>query len=715
MYTDKHSRYGKIDGPLIELEFATISGVRVGFGYNYAIRMPKLNELTSFPLISDSGITGHGSDPGALLEAFRGGADPFVYVKKGSTWFAAGMTITALDLITLTAVLVIDIDSAGSGPSDTGVTIALFADGVFQMEPLAPADLTLFYIELVVKVEVNFALGFLNADAALAPASHVYVPMAHLTGQASYYTWFGNNPHAGEWVVSIGGYARTYKPCSYYPNPDRVGLNFTVGDNIHIIGEGYCAVTPKCAMAGGMLHLSLDVGPVSAYADLIFDAFINFKPFYFRAEMSISVGVECTIGKSFPLYLRLPYGSCTHTDLSFTHAGLGFCSIHIKTSIGADITVWGPHDFGGKAHVDFWFFSFNISFGAGEGSAPGIELDKFFEMVALPGPKSDPPTHDTVGSTGGTSTYHKYSVEDGLAPQKIPSADGNNFPSTGALKPWAVLAGTLQIRIDCGFALSSAVLKGETEDTKILLPSGKAAPDVHSWPMHCAEEENLTSTMTITIRKTVNDEIVPHFTAELVLKNAAKALWSFWRVDLDPLYNKPDSLNDPTDGNIDLVQAVRIFPPKPQCAQSKIIDFDASAAMKYTIPFQPTFPDHETEPETLEPVYFESEDDKGQPVGGPARWKDFKDMWLREDTPASSPEKAIRSSLVDLVADIHEWQIRPPEQMAKNQSAPTSLVTPVNAPRINKDGRTDWKLTPEPPAITIGLLGTYFPDLPFVC
>lgn len=393
----------------------------------------------------------------------------------------------------------------------------------------------------------------------------------------------------------------------------------------------------------------------------------------------------------------------------------------MRVSIGADITVWGPHDFGGRAHVDFWFFSFNISFGASEGPLPGIKLQEFFEMVAQPGPGSDPPAHDTIGSTGGTSTFHKYSVEDGLAPQKIPPADGKDFPSTGALKPWAVLAGTLQIRIDCGFALSSAVLKGETEDTEILLPGRIAAPKVHSWPMHCADEENLTSKMTITIRKTVNHEIVPHFKAELVLKNAATALWSPWNIDLDPLYRKPDTVNDPNGGNIDLVQAIRIFPPKPQCAQSKIIDFDASAAMKYTILFQPTLPDHETEPETLRPAYFESVDEKGQSVSGPTRWKDFKYMWLREDTPASSLEKAIRSNLVGLVADVHEWQIRPPEQMTKNQSAPVvpnvppSLATPVNAPRINKDGRTDWQLTPEPPAITIGLLGTYFPDLPYVC
>ncbi len=97
--------------------------------------------------------------------------------------------------------------------------------------------------------------------------------------------------------MSVGGYARGYDRPAHYPSPDRVGLNFIVGDMIHVAGAGYLAVTPKCAMAGGMLHMSLDVGPVSAYCDMVLDAFINFKHFHFRTEISLSVGVECALGK----------------------------------------------------------------------------------------------------------------------------------------------------------------------------------------------------------------------------------------------------------------------------------------------------------------------------------------------------------------------------------------------------------------------------------
>lgn len=295
----------------MELEFATISGVRLGFGYNYAVRMPSLDQLYTFPFISDSASAGAGADPLKVLDAMVFNPPHFVYPKNGSGWFCAGMTITAFDTLTLTAVLLFDIDT-----SNNGLDIAMLADGVFQMEPLAPPELSLFYIEIVVSVEMNFTAGYIAANAVMAPASHVYVPQARLVGGASFYSWFGSNSHAGDWVVSVGGFARGYDRPSHYPNPDRVGLNFTVGDMIHVTGTGYLAVTPKCAMAGGTLHMSLGVGPVSAYCDIVLDAFINFKPFHFRAEISLSVGVECDIGRLLVLVIL----SFHHVAL-LTHSG----------------------------------------------------------------------------------------------------------------------------------------------------------------------------------------------------------------------------------------------------------------------------------------------------------------------------------------------------------------------------------------------------------
>ena len=84
------------------------------------------------------------------------------------------MTITCFDCISLTAVLMFEINTK---TAYGGATMALLADGVFQMEPLAPPELTLFYIELLIKVEINIIEGYIAADAALAPASYATVAL----------------------------------------------------------------------------------------------------------------------------------------------------------------------------------------------------------------------------------------------------------------------------------------------------------------------------------------------------------------------------------------------------------------------------------------------------------------------------------------------------------------------------------------------------------
>lgn len=76
-------------------------------------------------------------------------------------------------------------------------------------------------------------------------------------------------------------------------------------------------------MAGALIHISLSVGPVSAYLDATFDALINFHPLHYIVDFSVSVGVECDI------------------DILFIH-------IHISIHIGADLHIEGPQ-FGGNA------------------------------------------------------------------------------------------------------------------------------------------------------------------------------------------------------------------------------------------------------------------------------------------------------------------------------------------------------------------------------
>src|SRR2546423_1112552 len=54
---------------LVTLGFATVSGVRLGLGYNSAVRTPKLEEITQFPFVNDHAVAGTGNDPMKILKA----------------------------------------------------------------------------------------------------------------------------------------------------------------------------------------------------------------------------------------------------------------------------------------------------------------------------------------------------------------------------------------------------------------------------------------------------------------------------------------------------------------------------------------------------------------------------------------------------------------------------------------------------------------------
>jgi hypothetical protein len=76
---------------LVELEFATISGVRVGFGFNSQVNLPTADQLYDFPFISDAAVSGAGDDPMKILDQLLKPSSglPYVYAKEGSTWFCA--------------------------------------------------------------------------------------------------------------------------------------------------------------------------------------------------------------------------------------------------------------------------------------------------------------------------------------------------------------------------------------------------------------------------------------------------------------------------------------------------------------------------------------------------------------------------------------------------------------------------------------------------
>jgi hypothetical protein len=274
-------------------------------------------ELPDVPLINDTGVGGAGNNPRKILDAWLGSTNPWVTPKQDNYWFAAGLSISCCNIVTATAVALLEFGSAG-------VIARLFIDAIAQMPPEVKNEHEMIiYVEIMAMAELNFVDDLFQIFAALAPKSFILVPSCHLTGGFAFCKWFGRNPYAGDWVFSVGGYHKRFQIPSHYPRPERLGIAYNIGDNMSIRGTGYFAITPKAVMGGASIHVEMSVSIVSAHLDAGFDALIQFHPIHYWIEMHIEVGVSA--------------------DVPFL-----FCTIHISLDIGAQLEIQGP-EFGGVA------------------------------------------------------------------------------------------------------------------------------------------------------------------------------------------------------------------------------------------------------------------------------------------------------------------------------------------------------------------------------
>ena len=82
--------YAKLNGPLFSLGFATISGVRLGFGYNSVVRSPTMAELPQFPFLDGAAEGNAGNDPLKIIRAMtgEGGGKAWVSPQEDAYWGA---------------------------------------------------------------------------------------------------------------------------------------------------------------------------------------------------------------------------------------------------------------------------------------------------------------------------------------------------------------------------------------------------------------------------------------------------------------------------------------------------------------------------------------------------------------------------------------------------------------------------------------------------
>jgi hypothetical protein len=325
--------YGLLNYPLGGPAFFYVEGLAAGFGYNRTFHMPTVDKVRECPLVVDALAetavvprAAHQSDKAAVAAQLARLHD-FVSPSVGEYFFAAGIKFSSFKL--LNSFLLVGIVAGKRFEID------LLGVSTYQNPPVtAPGIPPLAHIELNLIGRIAPDEGFAIIQGQLTSNSFVYSNLVQLSGGFAFATFF-SGPHAGDFVLTIGGYHPRFAKPPFYPDVPRLGITYQVTEHILVKGTAYFALTPSMLMAGAALEAHAEVGPISATFKASVDFLIGWEPYHYDAHVSVSIQV---------------------------HFGVDF-------EAGADLHVFGP-PFSGEAHVHVSIISFTVKWGDATAGGP---------------------------------------------------------------------------------------------------------------------------------------------------------------------------------------------------------------------------------------------------------------------------------------------------------------------------------------------------------
>lgn len=315
--------FASLVAPLGGPPYFFITGIAGGFGYNRML--PPMTLMSKHPFIKimngDIPITG---DPQSDLTQLDKPGTGFA-VKEGDYWIAAGIQFTSFGFI----------------DGKVLVAVAFGHDFSFNLLGIASFGLSpVAYFEIDILVTVDQEKFLLIAG--VSPNSYILNPdIFSLSGDFGLGVWH-SGPHAGDFMLSIGGFHPYFKKPDYYPDLARVSVKATIYSFIHVDIECFFACTPQALMAGASVSLSATFAGIGAGLDVYVDVFIQWDPFFILADMGVTVWFE-------------------------------FLGRH---EIGVDLQIHTP-PLGGIATIHLFIVSFDISFGSDLNQPPPPPLFDF--------------------------------------------------------------------------------------------------------------------------------------------------------------------------------------------------------------------------------------------------------------------------------------------------------------------------------------------------
>lgn len=319
--------YAVLGMPIGGPPFFFVEGLAAGFGVNRALTVPTVDKINKFPLVSEA-MSGHHSIGDAesragLLQEKLAALGTYIKPQIGAGFLAVGVKFSSFKVVNGFALLTMSL----------GERFELHVLGLAQLTvPFAAAEMgvdPIAKMEIALKASFIPEEGFLGVIAQLTPESFILSRDCKLTGGFAFYTWLAGK-HAGDFVITMGGYHPRFKVPDHYPRVPRLGFNWRIGDTVIIKGEQYFALCAHAVMAGGSLEVSFEAGSAHASFRASADFLIGWKPYHYDIELRVGIS-----------------------------AGFGFLG---DIDISAGLHIWGP-EFGGYAEIDVTLFSFTIEFG----------------------------------------------------------------------------------------------------------------------------------------------------------------------------------------------------------------------------------------------------------------------------------------------------------------------------------------------------------------
>lgn len=341
--------YAFLDLPLGGPPFLFVEGLGAGFGYNRALIVPDIESLSDFPLVAEAlndtgSSTTNVADLAATLTKELDGLDKYIPPQLGAGFLAVGLKFSSFKMLDSFALVTVAIGN-GFEMDLIGVSDLQIPCGEDRVDPLAE-------LRMILKASFVPTDGFFGVAAALDKSSYILSKQCTLTGGFAAYAWFAGE-HAGDFVVTLGGYNPAFKVPSHYPQVPRLGLNWRVDDSIVIKGGEYFALCSHALMAGGDLEASYHLSKVHASFSVGADFLISWLPYHYDIEAHASI-----------------------------RASVGALSAHV----GADLHLWGPA-FGGKVKIKVVVIKVTIKFGD-QGSTAAAPIDwSTFQNKFLPDEK----------------------------------------------------------------------------------------------------------------------------------------------------------------------------------------------------------------------------------------------------------------------------------------------------------------------------------------